>query len=108
MADGTHVPRALAVVWFSGPQAASYLAVHGGQMESCLQCGKSGAQFTVGALGGVRDLAYSSRLHLLTTSLLQGTPFLRLICSSPPPKFPADQSVTRLGFRVTRYGDPSR
>lgn len=44
------MPRALAAVWFSGPQAASYLAVRGRQMEGCLQCGKSGAQFSVGAL----------------------------------------------------------
>lgn len=49
MADGTHVPRALAVVWNSGPQAASYLAVHGRQMEGLSPCGKSRAQFSVGA-----------------------------------------------------------
>lgn len=57
--------------------------------------------------GGVRDLAYSSRLHLLTTSLLQVTPFLRFICRAPP-EVTCRLSVTHLGFRVTWCGYPSR
>lgn len=35
--------------------------------------------------GRVRDMVYSSRLHLLTTRLSQGTPpFLRFLCRGPP------------------------
>lgn len=50
--------------------------------------------------GGARDLG----LHLLTTSLSQGTLHSRDSFVEGPLKLPADQSVTHLGFRVTWCG----
>lgn len=54
--------------------------------------------------GGVRDQAYSNRLHLLTTSLLQGTPFLRFICRPPPPPRSYLQTSLSLALASESHG----